>query len=75
MLKSQHETGISSPVSIGRYDTHSWTRIKRLSKGTLLVLVSFGISLIALKYLCVPLLDYAYPDSHTFLLDNGIYGA
>lgn len=75
MLKSQYETGISGPVTMRRVNTHSWTRIKQLSQGALLALISIGISLVALKYFCVPLLEYAYPDTHTFLLDSGIHGA
>lgn len=75
MLELHHEAGIPGPVSTRREHTRSWTRIKQLSEGALLALVSIGISLIALKHFCVPLLEYAYPDSHTFLLDSVVHGA
>lgn len=73
MLKLHHEPDISA--SVGWQDSHSWTRIKQLTKSVLLALTTIGVSLIALRYLCVPLLEYAYPDSHGLILDSGIYGA
>ena len=75
MLKPQHETDISDSIFVRWHDAHRWTRIKQLAKGALLAATSIGTSLIALRYLCVPLLEYAYPESHTFLFDSGIYGA
>ncbi|GAB7324515.1 hypothetical protein MBLNU13_g08424t1 [Cladosporium sp. NU13] len=72
MPKPQHETDISDSIFVRWHGAQSWTRITQLSKGALLALVSIGISLIALRYLCVPLLVYAYPDSRTLLLDSGI---
>lgn len=75
MLKPRHETESLYSVFIRRHNERSWARIKQLTKSLLLALTSIGIPLIILKYLCVPLLEYAYPTSHTYLLDIGIYGA
>jgi hypothetical protein len=44
-------------------------------KITILAVTSIAIFLVALGYVFVPLLIYAYLQSHTYLLDNGIYGA
>ena len=75
MLKLRHETDISDSIFVRWHDARPWTRTKQLAKGALLVVTSIGISLITLRYFCVPLLEYAYPDSRTFLFDSGIYGA
>lgn len=75
MLKSQDETEVSDSACARWQDSHSRTRIKQLTKGALLALISVGVSLITFRYLCVPLLEYTYPESRKFLLDSGIYGA
>ncbi|KAM0704519.1 hypothetical protein Q7P35_008753 [Cladosporium inversicolor] len=75
MLKSQDETEVSDSAFARWQDSHSRTRIKQLTKGALLALISVGVSLITFRYLCVPLLEYTYPESRKFLLDSGIYGA
>lgn len=75
MLEPQHEMDISNQTSLKRHKLQSWTRIKRLTNGALLALTSIGISLLALRYLCVPLLVSTFPDSHAYLFDSGIYGA
>lgn len=75
MLRPQHETAIEASVFVGWHIAHSRTRIKKLTKAALLFVISIGVSLVTLRYLCVPLLVYAYPETLTSLLDSGIYGA
>jgi hypothetical protein len=59
----------------GYYNGDTWKRLKQPVKIALLILTSIAICLVALKYLFVPLLAYAYPGSHRYMLDKGIYGA
>jgi len=71
MLKPQQEVDISDSTT----NTQRRTRTKHLSKVAFLALTSIGLSVIVLRYLCVPLLEYTYPGSRTSLLDSGIHGA
>ena len=75
MLRLHHETDLWDSGFARQRDAHSWTRIKQLTKSVILALTSIGVSLITLRCLCVPLLEYGYPDGHGLLLDSGIYGA
>ena len=75
MRKNQHETNISDSVITGQHNARHWTLVKQLTKGAIFALISIGVSLIALRYLCVPLLEYAYPNSQVYLLDSGFHGA
>jgi hypothetical protein len=59
----------------GCRNEQSRNRAKELVKIALLTLIGIGISLTALRYLFVPLLVYASPESQTYLLDSGLYGA
>jgi hypothetical protein len=50
-------------------------RICRLATIAIGALICLGALLVALRYLCIPLLVYGYPSSDIYLLDTGIYGA
>jgi hypothetical protein len=68
-------TDDSGTIIPGRHNEQSRNRIKELFQIALLTVVGIGISLTALRYLFVPLLVYAFPESQTYLLDSGLYGA
>jgi hypothetical protein len=74
MLK--HNDGVDVDSTIikekNRSTTHRIRRLATIAIGTLVLLVAL---LVALRYLCIPLLVYGYPSSDTYLLDTGIYGA
>jgi hypothetical protein len=74
MLKHYDEVDVDSTIITERNKstTHRIRRLAMIAIGTLVFLVAL---LVALRYLCIPLLVYGYPTSGTYLLDTGIYGA
>jgi len=74
MLKHYYEVDVDSTIITERNKstTHRIRRLATIAIGTLVFLVAL---LVALRYLCIPLLVYGYPTSGTYLLDTGIYGA
>jgi hypothetical protein len=74
MLKHYDEVDVDSTIITERNKstTHRIRRLATIAIGTLVFLVAL---LVALRYLCIPLLVYGYPTSGTYLLDTGIYGA
>jgi hypothetical protein len=74
MLKLYDEVEVDSTIikERNKSTTHHIRRLPTIAIGTLVFLVAL---LVALRYLCIPLLVYGYPTSGTYLLDTGIYGA
>jgi hypothetical protein len=74
MSKPYYEVDVDSAYTQER-NMSSRNRIHRLATIATVTLICLGTLLVALRYLCIPLLVYGYPSSDTYLLDTGIYGA
>jgi hypothetical protein len=74
MSKPYDEVDIDSAY-IQERNSSSMNRIRRLATIAIGTLACLGALLLALRYLCIPLLVYGYPSSDTYLLDTGVYGA
>lgn len=75
MSKPHDDVDIPDTESSGNYYGQTRYRINQLARSASLALTGFGISLLALRYVLAPTIAHLYPDSHTYLLDSGIYGA
>lgn len=73
MSKPYDGVDVDSAIIGGNRSSRS--RIRRLMTIAAVTLICLGTLLLALRYLCIPLLVYGYPRSDKFLLDTGIFGA